>query len=89
MEGGATRNWVLFEIAAAPAFGGGAALNRVGMRHWADDNGVRMTVFVTVVVLGVAMLFVPMPASDPRGIVAFNGVGFLEPSSGGQPTFKP
>lgn len=68
---------VFFGIAAAAAFGGGAVLNRVGMRHRENDNGVLMTIFVNVVVLGAAMLFVPMPSFDPRGILAFVGAGLL------------
>lgn len=64
-------------VAAAAAFGGAAVLTRIGMRHRSDDDGVLMTVFVNVVVLGVVVLFAPIPEFDYRGILAFIAAGLL------------
>jgi DME family drug/metabolite transporter len=66
-----------FGMAAAVAFGGAAVLNRIGMRHRSDDDGVLMTIFVNVVVLGLVVLFAPIPKFDSRGILAFIAAGLL------------
>lgn len=67
----------LLGSAAAALFGGAAVLNRIGMRHRSNDDGVLMTVFVNVVVLGVVVLFTRLPDFDPRGILAFMAAGIL------------
>jgi drug/metabolite transporter (DMT)-like permease len=67
----------LLGVAAAAAFGGAAVVNRIGMRHRSNDDGVLMTVFVNVIVLGIVLLFTPIPEFDSRGILAFVAAGIL------------
>jgi drug/metabolite transporter (DMT)-like permease len=67
----------LLGAAAAAAFGGAAVLNRIGMRHRSNDDGVLMSILVNVAVLGVVVLLTSRPEFDPRGILAFVAAGIL------------
>lgn len=60
----------IFGILTAVFFASGAALVRVGQRSRPNDDGVFITVFVNLVILGLVTLFVEPPEWNTEGVVA-------------------
>ena len=61
--------WV-FGIASAFFFASTSVLVRIGQRQRNTDDGVLMTVFINVIVLGTAAIFVTKPPWDTGGVLA-------------------
>jgi len=64
-------------IAAAFCFSSTTILVRVGQRTRPNDDGVFMSVFVNVLILGVVAIFVPWPDWDTLAIVSFATGGII------------
>lgn len=68
----------LFGLSAAICFAGGSILVRIGQRDEHADDGVFMTVFVNVLVLGiVAALAADVPDWSTSGVVALGAGGVI------------
>ncbi|MDJ0923280.1 MAG: DMT family transporter [Acidimicrobiia bacterium] len=64
-------------LAAAFFFGVSSMLARVGMRTSPRDDGLYMTIFVNVVMLGILGVFVPRPDWNTAGVVSLAAAGLV------------
>lgn len=68
---------IVFGLLVAIFFAASSLLIRVGQRESPDDDGVFMTLFVNVVLLGIVAIFVSPPAWDTGAILALIAGGIV------------